>query len=229
MRGALLSFAAFALGLAAQPVPDYKALKYPPLRQVTPPAPVFFTLPNGMKVFLLEDHELPLISGSVLVRTGNLFDPADKRGLADLTGSIIRSGGTKSKSGDDLDDELESIAASVESSIGESSGSVSFNCLKENSDQVLGIFKDVLTTPEFREDKVELGKTQARSGISRRNDDAAGIASREFSDTVYGRDTPWGWTIEYDDINRIKREDMVAFHRRYFFPKKLILWVYGDF
>ena len=221
----------FALitSLIAQPAADYKSLKFPALREVKPPEPVFFTLPNGMKVFLLEDHELPLLSGSALIKTGNLFDPPDKRGLADLTGQIMRSGGTKAKSGDELDEDLESVAASVESSIGESNGSVSFSCLKENTDQVMAIFRDVMTQPEFRPDKVDLAKTQARSGISRRNDDAAGIASREFASTVYGRNTPWGWTIEYEHIDRIQRADMVRFHQRYFFPKNVILSIYGDF
>ena len=107
-----------------------------------------------MRVFLLENHELPMVSGRVLVRTGNLFDPNDKRGLADLTGQVMRSGGSKSKTGDELDEALENIAASVESSIGETSGSVSFSCLKENTDTVLGIFKDVLTSPEFRQEKL---------------------------------------------------------------------------
>jgi len=228
MRG--LSFLLLAAGLGiAQPIADYKSLKFPPLREVKPPEPIFFTLPNGLKVFLLEDHELPLINGSALIRTGNLFDPPDKKGLADLTGSLMRSGGTKAKSSDELDEDLESIAASVESSIGESSGSVAFNCLRENADQVLGIFRDMLVSPDFRQDKVDLAKTQARSGISRRNDDAAGIAQREFASIVFGRDTPWGWTIEYADINRIQREDMVRFHQRYYFPKNVIIAIYGDF
>ncbi len=228
MRRLLIVFAC-AVAAVAQPSPDYRLLKFPPLRQVKPPEPVFFKLPNGMKVFLLEDHELPLVSGSAMVRTGNLFDPSDKRGLADLTGATMRSGGAKGKSGDDLDEELESVAASVESSIGESNGSVGFSCLKENTDQVMAIFRDVLTQPEFRQDKVDLAKTQARSGISRRNDDAAGIASREFSSLLYGRDTPWGWSIEYEHIDRIQREDMVRFHRRYFFPENVIVSIYGDF
>ena len=228
MRPMVLCFAC-SLALLAQPATDYKSLKFPPLREVKPPEPVFFTLPNGMKIFLLEDHELPLISGSAMIRTGNLFDPSDKRGLADLTGQMMRSGGTKSRSGDDLDEDLESVAASVESSIGESNGSVSFSCLKENVDQVMAIFKDVMTQPEFRQDKVDLAKTQARSGISRRNDDAGGIASREFASTVFGRNTPWGWTIDYEHVDRIQRADMVQFHKRYFFPKNVILSIYGDF
>ena len=75
-----------------------------------------------MKVFLLEDHELPLVCGGALIRTGNLFDPADKHGVAQLTGEVLRSGGTKAKTGDQMDEELENVAASVESQIGETSG-----------------------------------------------------------------------------------------------------------
>ena len=129
-----------------------------------------------MKLFLLEDHELPLVNGAARIRTGNLFDPPDKVGLAGMTGTVMRSGGTRTLTGDQIDERLENIAASVESSIGETSGSVSFSCLKENTDEVLGLFKDVLTAPEFRQDKIDLAKSQARSAIARRNDNARGIA-----------------------------------------------------
>jgi len=210
-------------------LPSYKDLKYPPLPPLQVPKPEEFTLSNGMKVFLLEDHELPLVSGGALIRTGNLFDPADKHGVAQLTGEVLRSGGTKSKSGDQIDEELENVAASVESQIGESSGSVSFNCLKENTDQALQVFKDFLTAAEFREDKVELAKTQLRSEISRRNDDAGGIAEREFANIIYGRNTPYGWQIEYADVDAIHRQDLVDFYHRYYFPSNIILEVYGDF
>ena len=210
-------------------LPSYKELKFPPLPPLQIPKPVEFTLSNGIKVFLLEDHELPLVSGGALIRTGNLFDPADKHGVAQLTGEVLRSGGTKAKKGDQIDEDLENVAASVESQIGEGSGSLSFNCLKENTDQVLEVFKDFLTNAEFREDKVDLAKTQLRSEISRRNDDAGGIAEREFANILYGRDTPYGWQIEYADVDRIHRQDLVDFYHRYYFPANIILEVYGDF
>src|ERR1700676_4763290 len=98
---------------AAQPLPSYKALKYPPLPQVKVPEPATFTLSNGMRIFLLEDHQLPLIRGLALVHTGNLFDPPDKKGLADMTATLLRSGGTKVKTGDQIDEQLEDMAASV--------------------------------------------------------------------------------------------------------------------
>jgi zinc protease len=216
---------------AGQPGPATlpSALKYAPLRPIQIPKVETVTLPNGMRLYLLENHELPLVNGAARVRTGNLFDPADKVGLAGLTGSVMRTGGTKDKTGDQLDQLLENVAASVETSIGETSGSVTFSALKENTDPVLAIFKSVLTQPEFRQDKVDLAKTQTKSGISRRNDDAHGIAQREFAAFVYGKESPYGWDTQYATIDAITRADMQAFYRRYFFPANIMLAVWGDF
>jgi zinc protease len=209
--------------------PSYRDLKFPPLRPIQIPKVAAFTLPNGMKLYLLEDHELPVINGVARLRTGNLFDPADKAGLATMTGMVIRTGGTRTKTGEQLDEQLENIAASVESDIGETTGSVSFSALKENTDEVLGVFKDVLTAPEFRPDKITLARTELRGGIARRNDDARGVAEREFADIVYGKDSPYGWQEEYATVNRISRTDLQNFYKRYFFPANIALGVWGDF
>ena len=230
MRTASLLLLATAAALAqTATVPSYKSLTFPPLKQVKIPDPVTFTLPNGMKIYLLEDHELPTISGFALIRTGNLFDPNDKRGLAELTGTVLRSGGTKSKTGDQIDEQLENIAASVESNIGENRGTLSFSALKENTDEVLGVFRDFLTAAEFRQDKLDLAKTQVRSAIARRNDDPGGVANREFQSIVYGRTSPYGWSIEYEHIDNIQRDDLVNFYKRYYFPANILFAVYGDF
>lgn len=210
-------------------LPSYKELQFPPLRPVTIPDVLTVSLPNGMKLYLLEDHELPIVSGVALIRTGNLFDPPDKIGLATVTGIVLRSGGTKNKTGDQLDEQLENIAASVESQIGETNGQISFSALKENTDEVLKVFQELIMAPEFRQDKIDLVKTQLRSSISRRNDDAHGIAGREFSDIVYGRDTPYGWRMEYEHVDRIGRDDVLAFYKRYLFPANIMLGVRGDF
>ena len=210
-------------------IPSYKELKYPPLKPIKIPDVATFTLPNGMKLYLLENHELPLVRGFALVRTGNLFDPRGKVGLASMTGMVMRTGGTRAKTGDQLDEQLENIAASVETGIDESHGSGSFSCLKENTEEVLGLFHDVLTSPEFRQDKIDLAKTELRSSISRRNDDPDGIVSRQFNEIVYGRDNPYGWPMEYATVDSINREDLVAFYQRYFFPRNIMLAVQGDF
>jgi zinc protease len=214
---------------AQTPPPSYKDLKFAPLPEIKIPKIDETTLPNGLKIYLLENHELPLVRGTALIRTGNLFDPADKVGLATITGDAIRAGGTASKTGDQIDEQLENIAASVESSIDESFGRVAFSTLKERTDEVLGVFHDVLTQPAFREDKIDLAKSQIRGGISRRNDDAPGISQREFADLLYGPKTPYGWQIEYATIDNIKRSDVEAFYKRYYFPANVILAVQGDF
>lgn len=218
---------------AAKPAPAraraVEELKFPPLGNVKIPDIVTFTLPNGMKVFLLENHELPLISGSALMRGGEIRDPADKVGLAETMATVLRTGGTKQKTGDQLDEELENAAASVESGAGDTSFSLSFNCLKENTAEVMAVFHDLLTAPEFRQDKLDLAKTQLKSAIQRRNDDASGIASREFEELLYGKDSPWARRAEYETIDRIERADLIGHHRRYYFPANILLSVYGDF
>jgi zinc protease len=229
MRRLLATLALAGALAAAQRVPRPQDLKYPPLKQVTVPEPAQFTLSNGMRVFLLENHELPLIRGFALVRTGNLFDPPDKRGLSQVMAEVMRSGGTSAKTGDQLDEELENIAASVESSMGETSATVSFSALKETAAQALAVFRDVMADPEFRQDKIDLALNQLRGAIARRNDEASEIPTRELLSILYGRDNSYGWTIEYEHLDNIRRQDLIDFHARYYFPANIMLAVYGDF
>jgi zinc protease len=187
------------------------------------------TLPNGMRLYLLEDHELPLINGQARIRTGTSFDPPDKIGLAAITAAVLRSGGTRSKTGDQINQQLENLGATVESGMNQTSGVVSLSALKESADQVLEVFRDLLTAPEFGQDKIDLQKVQVANAIARRNDDAGNVAVREFGGILYGKDTPYGWLEQYDTIGRVSRADVQNFWRRYYFPKNVMLAVWGDF
>jgi len=203
--------------------------RYQPLKEIEIPQVQTHTLPNGLRLYLLEDHTLPVIRGRALIRTGNLFESPDKIGLAEMTGAVLRTGGTTSKTGDQLDQELESMAASVETGIGETSGQASFFTLKEHLDKVLAIYADIVRHPAFRQERIDLFKNQSRGAIARRNDDPAQIAHREFANLVYGKDNPYGWQQEYEHLDRITRADLERFYRRYFFPANFMLAVYGDF
>jgi zinc protease len=214
---------------AAERTPDYKQLKYPGLHDVVVPEVQRVTLPNGMRLLVLEDHELPLIYISGRIRVGSIYEPADKVGLADITGEVMRTGGTTNKTGDELDEELEQIAASVETGIGQDSGYASVSVLKEDIDRGLEILADVLMHPEFREDKIDLAKMQHRSSIARRNDSPRSIASREFDKLIYGPESVYARHTEYATIDNISRDDLVVFHRRFFGPNNMILAVWGDF
>ena len=151
-----------------------KQMKYPPLRPIQIPHVDITTLPNGMKLYLLEDHELPVVSGTALVRTGNLFDPADKIGLADHDRHGAAHG--RHQGPRPATSWMKSWRTSPPRSKAVSARPMA-RCASPRSrktpDEVLAIFNDVLLNPEFRQDKIDLAKTQLRSGISRRNDEAA--------------------------------------------------------
>jgi len=224
------------LGQAApKPVPAklqagaWKGLKFGKLGEVKIPEIEIFTLKNGLKVYLLESHTLPFINGAMLVKTGTLLDPAAKAGLAELAATVLRSGGSKTKTGDQIDEQMENIAASVESNIGDQVATVGFNCLKENVDEVLGVYFDVLSQPEFRQDKIDLLKTQYRSAIARRYDEADDVNRSEFSAIVYGRDTAFGREVEYATLDAITRADLIDFYKRYYHPANMVMAVSGDF
>jgi zinc protease len=221
--------AAKAKATPAVPKRPYEQLKYPKLRDIEVPEVQRVTLPNGMQLFLLEDHELPLIYVSAIIRTGSIYEPADKIGLAGITGTVMRTGGTTTRTGDQIDEHLEQIAASVETGIGRSSGSAYMSVLKEDFDTGLSVLADVLMNPAFREDKIELAKINARTGIARRNDNPGGIASREFTKLVYGSGSVYARHTEYATIDSITRDDLVAFHKKFYHPNNTMLAVWGDF
>jgi zinc protease len=204
-------------------------VRIPPLPAFKPQEPKRFELSNGMIIFLQEDHELPLIDGTIMIRGGNTEIPNDKAGMIGMYGSVWRLGGTEKLTGDQMDEFLESRAARVSTGGSMDSTSLSWSCLKDDFNDVFNLAVDLLQHPAFREDKLNLAKTQARSGISRRNDDTDSIVSREMSKIAYGADSPYGRTPEYDTIAAITRDDLVSFHKAHVYPNNMIVGVTGDF
>lgn len=202
-------------------------LSYKPLEFPFPQAEQV-KLSNGIELYLLEDNELPLINLVALVRTGSVFEPKNKAGLASLTGTVMRTGGTSSLSGDEINEKLEFIAGSVETGIGREVGSASLSVLKKDIDLGLTIFADVLRKPAFSQEKVELAKQKKIEAIRRQNDNPQGIAFREFRRALFN-DGPRGRVPTMETVASISREDMVAFHKKYFYPNNIIMGVSGDF
>jgi zinc protease len=194
---------------------------------VTLPKADRFVLPNGMKLLLMPDRELPLIEGIALVRTGTLLDPPDQTGLARLTAMEMRRGGTRAKTGRELDAELEGLGGAVESGVEERYGWVRFRALAESAGAVLDAFHDVLVAPEFRQESLDGAKTEVQRTIGHRNDDGRAVVAREFGRTVRGTD--YGRTEEYASIGRIRRGGLRSFHRRYYVPASVTLAIRGDF
>ncbi len=208
---------------------NWKQIPVPALPAFHPPQPKRIQLSNGMVIFLQEDHELPLIDGSARIRGGSSNEPAAKVGLVDLFGEVWRTGGTKSQTGDQLDDFLEVRAAKVETGGGADSTSIALSCLKGDFDDVFKVFADLLRNPEFRADKLDLAQKQTEDGISRRNDQVGGIAAREAGKLAYGSGNPYAREVEYATIAAITRQDLIDWHSTYVHPNRIILGISGDF
>ncbi len=230
VSGMLLAASPVFAQTAIQPAPldDPRTMKFDPVT-FTIPEVERVVLDNGIIVYLLPDPELPLVTVSAMIRTGAVYEPADRVGLASLTGTVMRTGGTARITGDQIDEELEFLAANVSIGIGGESGMATLDILKKDLPRGLAIFADMLRAPAFEPAKVEQAKRQTLEAIRRRPDSPAGIASREFRKLIYGADHPFGRESTTDTVSRITREDLVAFHRQFFMPNGLILGVTGDF
>jgi predicted Zn-dependent peptidase len=207
--------------------PDPAALRFGDVT-FNEPEPQREVLSNGLTVYLLEDHSLPLVSGAAFVKTGSMYDPENKSSLAVLTADLMRSGGSAGRSADEIDERLETLAAAVEVSAADLYTTASFSSLTENVGEVLDIFAGVLEQPAFAPARIDLAKGRVLEGIRRENDDPVGIAVRELYKRI-AKGHPAGYIPTARTVNAVSRADMVSFHARYFKPNEAVLAVSGDF
>ncbi|QWV94119.1 insulinase family protein [Geomonas oryzisoli] len=214
-------------GVQAAAPANPRTMTFPPLKFQFPKTERV-QLKNGMVVYLLQDRELPIVNLTSYLNVGSLYEPDDKVGLASLTGATLRSGGTLKTAPDKLDRELEFMASSIESSMNADNATVAFSTLSKNLGRTLDLFAEVVKEPAFDPARFELAKSHAIEGIRRQNDDPKGVAGRELTRAIYAGH-PLGRIPTVATVNAITRDDLIAFHKRYFYPGNMILAVSGDF
>jgi zinc protease len=215
--------------LHAQAAKPWKSIPTPPLHDFKPAEPTRIELPNGLVIFLAEDHELPFINGTITIRGGSRDEPADRVGLVDIYASAWRTSGTASINGDALDAALAAKAASIETAPGIASTSLTWSCLKEDFPTVFAQSVDLLLHPEFKPGKLALARRAVEAGIVRQNDDASGIASREAAKMVYGANSPYARVPQFTTIEPITVADLQAWHDHTLQPNNMIVAISGDF
>jgi zinc protease len=223
----LVAFAAMSPSAMAKK--PWEKIKIPELNEVKMPEYVRVELDNGMILYLAEDHKFPLLELSATIEVGSMFEDDEKLGLASMTGEVMRSGGTVSRPGDDIDEMVESRGMAVETYIGNDSGGAYLSVLKEDTGLGLELLADILMNPAFPQDKIDLAKSGQKGGISRRNDDPMSIARREAMKAIFGEGHVLARYPEYETIASITREDMMSFHKTWFGPNRMYLVVIGDF
>jgi len=232
-----LTLAVFGMAAAAPLTAQTAAIPDNPEKLVF--APIAYTPPvardyrvvlkNGMVVYIAEDPTLPLVNIELTLRTGSYLVPPGKEGLAGLTGSQIRRGGTKTMTAEQLDEKLDFLAANVGTSIGETSGRASLNTLRDNLDESLKVFVEMLKEPRFQEDRLALAKEQALQEMKKRNDDSEDVEAREWNVLLYGEGHFSNRFTTAASIQGITRADLVDFHRKYVHPANMIAAVSGSF
>lgn len=203
-------------------------IEYPPL-QYTLPKPERVVLPNGVVIYLLEDHDLPLVDVEVRLRGGRLYEPAEKAGLSTVFVRAWRNGGTLARAPEALNTAIEDMAAILDIADEEDTIGITLSTLARDWRKGLSLLAELVRTPAFREEQVNLAKARAIEQIRRRNDDIAGIASREFAGLVYGTNHPLGRLPAVQTVQRLTRRDLQEWHRKLVTPRNLWIAITGDF
>jgi predicted Zn-dependent peptidase len=225
-----LSFILGSIGIAsaASPtaLPDPNRIRYKPL-SFEPPRAQRFRIENGMVLYILPNKELPLVKIKVVVRTGSMYDPAGREGLAKLTATMMKTGGIAGMSGNAVDETLDSMAATFDATVNRDSGILSFSVLKKDLDRGFDLFSRILTQPSFEEMKLTLAKDLKLEELRRIMDDPQKLAFREFGRLMH-EGSPRGRVTTSASIRSIQRDDLLLCHKLFYHPENVMISISGD-
>jgi zinc protease len=216
--------------LADEIVDHPDKLRFKELRYHPPgPADYRHKLRCGVTAYVAENPELPTFELTVLVRTGSIYEPREKAGLADMTAYLMRNGGVQTMTAKELEERVALLAGEISVTMEASRATARLFCLSKDMDEGLELLTKVLRTPVFDQGALDRYRADVLSEMKQRNASTRAIESREWLFLMYGEHpctTPHRRTEQ--SVNSITREDLIAFHEMYFFPKNFIIAVSGD-
>lgn len=226
----ILASLVIVLGLLAAFMPvyaqDYKSLEISELEFEVPEVDRF-ELDNGLVVYFYEDHSLPVVALDATFRLGEIYVPAEKAGLAELCGSVLRTGGSIATAPDDFDQMLDFVGASLGSSAGTESGTVNLRTLRKDFELGLRLMAEMLKDPRFDSEKFDIAVENTLEGIRRENDNPNLITRREFYKLLFP-DHPYGRSATEATVSAITRDDLVSYHSKFYHPNNCIMALSGD-
>jgi predicted Zn-dependent peptidase len=223
----LLLFSGFSLVSAQVSRPE--DLKFPPLKFEPPnPANYRVVLSNGLRAYIREERELPIVNIIAIIHSGSLYVPKEKAGLDSLMSECLIKGGTKTRSGPQIEERIDFLGGTLNFSVGERTAMLSMSVLSKDLDEGLDIFFDVLMNPEFQEDSLKLAKGRIVEQMRTANDNPSQVLAREFEKVLYG-EHPLTHQATQATVESLNQRDLKAFHSQYFFPKNILIAAAGDF
>lgn len=195
-------------------------IKLPPIKKTT--------LDNGLKLIVIEHHELPVVAFRLVLKSGSAYDPTGKAGLANLTAGLLRKG-TKTRSATQIAEEIDFVGGSLGAGSGLDATYATCQVLTKHFDVGLDLLSDIILNPTFKEDEIERLSKQTLAAIKQQKDDPGSVAEEKFREFVFG-DHPYGQPSEgtEESIVALTRDDIINFHKKYYVPNNVILAVVGD-
>jgi zinc protease len=195
-------------------------IKLPPIKKTT--------LDNGLKVIVIEHHELPVVAFRLVLRSGSTYDPSEKAGLANLTAGLL-SKGTKARTATQIAEEIDFVGGGLGAGSGFDATFATCQVLTKHFDVGLELLSDIILNPTFNEEEIDRLKKQTLAAIKQQKDDPNSVAAEKFREFVFGNH-PYGQPTEgtEESIIKISRDDIVGFHKKHYVPDNTILAVVGD-
>jgi zinc protease len=219
--GAYAQTAAPAKPKAAGPPPaPAKEVRFPSFQQKT--------LPNGLQVVVIEQHEQPLVSLRMVLDAGKSFEPVGKAGLAEATAALLTKG-TTTRSAQQIAEAIDFVGGNLGANAGIESGFVNAGVTSDQLDLGFDLLSDIVLHPTFPQDELDRWRRQALSGLQIQRQSAPYLAGAALARTLFG-DYPYGRPAEGtpESLQGLTRDDLAAFHQRYYVPNNAILAVVGD-
>jgi zinc protease len=184
------------------------------------------TLPNGLKIFVIENHREPTVTFRLLIRSGEALDGA-KPGLADLTATLLNRG-TSRRTAAQFAEETDFLGASVEAGAEPDSTAVSASGLVKDVSKLLDLFADAALHPVFPAEEVALEQRQEISELEADKQQPGTLSERLRDKLIFGPENPYGAYPTEESLSAISRQDLVGFHARFFSPDNATLAIVGD-
>jgi zinc protease len=223
----LLSLLASAVTVFAQ-TPQATPPPPAPPRTVQFPKPIEKTLPNGLRVVVIQRSEMPLISAQLQIKSGGEVDPSDLAGAADMTASLLTKG-TKTRTATQIAEAIEALGGSINSSARWDSSGVGVDVISSRIGPAMEILADVIRNPAFKDEEIDRLRRQYLNNLKVSLGQPGAIARLAAARVVY-RDAPYAHPLSGtpESLPRIKRDDIAGLHGMFYRPDNAILVIGGD-
>ncbi len=223
----LIAVSAFCFSLYAQSPDRTKPPQLPTPQKLNLPTVQQFSLSNGLKVVLMEKHEVPLIQLNIITKTGSVNDPENKTGLAGLTMNMLTEGAA-GKTSLELADAIDFLGARISANAGAHSSGVYLHTPLSKFDEALKIMSDILLRPDFPQKELDRKKKDRLTSLMQMHDQPTAIASVAFNKILFGKDHPYGKVTSESEINGFTVNDMKNFYKKYSTANNSFVIVVGD-